>query len=689
MHADRRDTLVSTLAQLGLAVAVFAGVLFPLTNTDIWWHLAAGRWMVEHAAPLTVDTLSADVAGQRWTDVHWIFQLLVFSNHRLGGVLALVLLKCALTTAAALLLLRTFFVANATRGSGPDGVAASDTRTGEVLVAAALIALPIYLARYLVLARPIVISLLCISAVLLILERYRVSRRPRALLWLLPVQLLWANTQGLFLLGPAIVGCYLAGDTLALLLGRGGFDGFGSPLRPRQLAWLALAVPVLLAASLVSPHGWANLALPLRLFGRIDPVGSELFSLNVSENMPPWLLERLHHGRVGYFKWVAAAAFGSFLLTHRRPPLARLVLLGAMFSLALIAYRNVLLFCWLAGAVAAANLLQWHRARPPSRHPSRGHRGLRCATVAAGVLLAALPAHRLLATSDSGDLGQPAPFRIPQQATATLARLGLAGDLFNSVRYGGYLAWALPGRHRPTIDGRLVLRSATRFAEHLRAVDDPRRFFDFAGRRGPKLAMLPTAFPDRYLRLAAALYLHPDWRLLYTDGTQALFAHREAPGASRRGSDRVAAVNLDSSQVVGAIADELERRHAAQPAIAARALVHLGQLLAEVGQLDRAAEVLSREGAVDRDHFASNVLARVHYLAGRGAQARALSHRLLARDPRDVNSLVLLALLDADARRYHQAIGWAGRALALDPHNQQARRLLARVKHEQRGADAR
>jgi hypothetical protein len=43
---------------------------------------------------------------------------------------------------------------------------------------------------------------------------------------------------------------------------------------------------------------------------------------------------------------------------------------------------------------------------------------------------------------------------------------------------------------------------------------------------------------------------------------------------------------------------------------------------------------------------------------------------------------VLLALLDTDAKRYQQAVGWAERALAIDPHHRTSRLILERIKRE-------
>ena len=53
-HA-RADTVIAWAAVILSAAFCFWTVLFPLSSTDIWWHLAAGRRMVQTHAFLHED----------------------------------------------------------------------------------------------------------------------------------------------------------------------------------------------------------------------------------------------------------------------------------------------------------------------------------------------------------------------------------------------------------------------------------------------------------------------------------------------------------------------------------------------------------------------------------------------------------------------------------------------------------
>src|SRR3954463_3102007 len=83
-------------ALVGLVVAVVAAGLTPVADGDIFWHLAAGRRMVETGPFLRPDPFSLSAAGRPWIDVHWLFQLGTYAVHALGGLRALVVGKSPL-----------------------------------------------------------------------------------------------------------------------------------------------------------------------------------------------------------------------------------------------------------------------------------------------------------------------------------------------------------------------------------------------------------------------------------------------------------------------------------------------------------------------------------------------------------------------------------------------------------------
>ena len=60
-----------------------------LLDADTYWHLAAGRWMLEHGAVPTVDAFSHSMPGAPWTAFEWLSELVMVGVYRLGGWAAL------------------------------------------------------------------------------------------------------------------------------------------------------------------------------------------------------------------------------------------------------------------------------------------------------------------------------------------------------------------------------------------------------------------------------------------------------------------------------------------------------------------------------------------------------------------------------------------------------------------------
>ena len=119
------------LAVGALAVLAVAASLFSVRATDLFWHLASGRYMVEHLSVPRLDPFRfGSGAGLPWVDHEWLFQLLVYGVERLGGLDALIVLRVGLVTTLAGLL---YF---AVRRTG-SGIAAAVTLAAAALLGAA------------------------------------------------------------------------------------------------------------------------------------------------------------------------------------------------------------------------------------------------------------------------------------------------------------------------------------------------------------------------------------------------------------------------------------------------------------------------------------------------------------------------------------------------------------------------
>jgi tetratricopeptide (TPR) repeat protein len=240
-EADLSASTAGRVADLGLIVAFLALTfllgIFPLKDTDFWWHLKAGDIIRQTGTVPTVDTFTYGAEDHKWVDLHWVFQVLLSWGYAHVGVVGLNLAKCAITTLAVSLLIT------------------SKRREWPVwaMLLAWLPALLVLNGRMYI--RPETISLLYLALVLAILFRW--DRKPWLAFGLPLIQVCWVNTQGLFLLEPILIGF--------ALLDAATHPGAFSKENRGWWRTVALATALTGLACLFNPYGLAGTLYPIEL----------------------------------------------------------------------------------------------------------------------------------------------------------------------------------------------------------------------------------------------------------------------------------------------------------------------------------------------------------------------------------------------------------------------------------------
>ena len=151
-----------------------------MAGSDMWWHVAAGREILQQQSVWLVDTWSYSAAGEAWRNHEWLADIVYFAWEQAWGIESLVYWKW-------LLLLGIFsclFLALC-RYSGGDAAAAGLATCLAIVIAAPFLDI-----------RPHLWTLLGFVSLLLILS----WQHPR--LWVLVVLfLLWVNLHGGFVFG--------------------------------------------------------------------------------------------------------------------------------------------------------------------------------------------------------------------------------------------------------------------------------------------------------------------------------------------------------------------------------------------------------------------------------------------------------------------------------------------------------
>jgi hypothetical protein len=468
--------LVPTL--LALAAVLLVGLFSTeLGDSDSWWHLKTGEYIVTHHRlpvpdPFAYTTAAAQplYAGEertrRFNLTHeWLAQAAMYLAESAGGLGAVVFCRALLMAALCGL---TGLMARRLAGSWLWGVAAA-------LAAASL---AVEFAR----DRPTILSFVFTAAFIAIFE---IRRR----LWILPfLAVVWANCHGGFFLGWVVC----AGYSADALLRR-------APDARRLLAVSGLCVLL----SGLNPNGFD-------VFATLGQYRSSPMQAGIVE----WARSDLW-GAPYAFDILLYAAAAVLAWSWRRVRPAHWILFAAFASAALMAARNQMLIGLFAPVLIAA-YFPWKR-----RLPVQARFG---ATVAILASLAWGIAR--------GDLFQlrAAEWRYPAGAATFLRDHRISVPLFNTYEYGGYLIW----RGVPVfVDGRALSESVYRDYRTILSAPagDPARarLLD----RYQVGAILMNSFEyysgDLYnLSLALSDPAQADWKLVYEDAQAAVFL-RDVP----------------------------------------------------------------------------------------------------------------------------------------------------------------
>jgi hypothetical protein len=458
------------LAGLGVYTQVLGKADAVLHDPDTYWHIALGRWMIEHGTVPRHDVFSFSMPGAPFDPPEWLAEILIaclYNQLGWGGLVAVAAFCLAVTLALLLRLLLRYL---------PPVPAMMAT------------ALSWMLALTHVLARPHVFTLLILVWWVGALVAARVEHRAPSP-WLAALMIPWANLHSSFMFGLGLA-AMLAGEAVIL----------APDWRARLAAvrhW-ALFGALSAGAALITPFGVDGLVMPFTLtrMSYSLAVITEWRSPDFQQYQPLEL-------------WIVLALFAAFASGWRLPPL-RLGIVLLLLHMALQHYRYGELLGLVAplllapalgpqlkdrmgrGAVGAIDRVVAELAKPAS---------------ALGIGLAGVVFLGLGAAALSGV--RPEQGSTPAAALAAVAEHHVEGPVLNDYNFGGYLIFT---GIKPFIDGRYFYgdRFIKRYVEATQLVGDglPRLLSEY----DITWTLLP---PDRP---AVVLLDHlPGWRRLYAD----------------------------------------------------------------------------------------------------------------------------------------------------------------------------
>jgi hypothetical protein len=452
-------------------------------DPDLWWHLKVGEnILVTHHWPIT-DPYSFTAAGQPWLASEWLGDVLFAALARVAGLQGLQALLIVLGAAIMLAL-----YAYAT-------LRCKNSKAGFV---AATVLLALATANFNL--RPQMLGYLFLILTLVALERFR-EGQPGGL-WFLPaVFLIWINTHGTWEIGLGTVLVYWMCGLSDFHIGNIEIRAWSQ----RQRLQLSLVFLLCVAALAVTPYG-TRLAsypfqylssLPLNL-AHIDEWHPMVFSSFGPKLFLALVLGILIVQILFQFAWrltdvVLFVGATAMTFVH-----ARFLLVFVPFFAPLLAVR---LACWL----------------PPYQR-DEDHHALNA------VMLGAMLAAMIHFFPTRAQVEKNIALQFPVGAANFLRKNPVAGQLFNSYAFGGYLVYSVNDLHKVFIDGRGDLyEPAGVFSNYLHVTEIKPGLSTVLRNYDIRACLIERDNP-----LAVFLTSLPEWKSVYSDKVSTLLVHQDS-----------------------------------------------------------------------------------------------------------------------------------------------------------------
>jgi tetratricopeptide (TPR) repeat protein len=400
-----------------------------VTDTDLGWQMATGRWIVQHHQIPSTDVLSYTAQGKPWK-YPVISGLLFYLVYLVGNYALLSILGAAACVSTVTLMLR--------RGS-------------FVTAALAILAIPRIAFRST--PRAEIFTVVLFAAFLTLLwEQYETGR---ARLWLLPLMMVaWVNLHLGLTAGLGLIAGYVLLECLEMVWPdhrRAAFDHL-------RCAWPWFLAT--LGAMLVNPWGWRVFATSLRLMSPMTARSQQILEWQPSKlNWTTFVLGLSLRSPDSFIVLMIVVAIAVPVALMQRQLGAAAWLCGAAF-LALRSQRLQVLFSIVvvivAGSVLTSALASLLRKIGDARLPSILTAGVCCFIV----LLVCVWSGDLITNRaymrgvDLASFGTGLGWWFPESGAAFIERAKIPGRIFNTYDEGGYISWRLGPKYQDYVDGR-------------------------------------------------------------------------------------------------------------------------------------------------------------------------------------------------------------------------------------------
>ncbi len=440
-----------------------------IADTDFFWHLTYGQWMIEHSAIPSVDSFSWTFSGAPYQLTQWLGEVAIGAAYNAWGLEGT---KAMSVTLAAVII-------------GLNWAAAK--RFVDSTMALGL-AITCNLVQIVTPMRPQLFSFAMLALVVYLAVSWLETGRQRYLVLVVPVMVLWVNLHGGFVVGLMLLGLLALGRTAEVWKEKKLFAERSS------LGFLWGIVVAATLATCLNPYGYKALTAVLMIGG--------LQSSNViSEWMPVNITSEL-----GWFYLLNLIPFMAIIIISGvKPRISYALIAGFFLVFGFLANRQVAL-CAAVMAPLTASVLgrteHYARMLPTIRNPDH--------PIFFGFLsLCMLISMPLIVTMGNTALANSLNTQYPIKATDFLVESGLTTRVLSDTLESSYL---IHRRVPVFVDGRMDLYRDRFFFEWYLASRAAPGWNGFIEKHAPEAMLLRVDMAIRQAALAEG-----KWKQVYQD----------------------------------------------------------------------------------------------------------------------------------------------------------------------------
>ena len=478
--------LLGVLFAIPTLLCVYASIV---SDPDIWWHLRAGDWMMQHHAIPRVDPFSTFGAGKPWVSYSWLYELIVvqlFTRLGMGGIVVYTSsMVLAITIALHHLIKRQLADFN---------LAVLLTFVGSLSF------------ERLYSPRPWHFTILFFVLVVDIVMHARRSGRRRELLWLPVLFAIWANVHIQFIDGLLVLGLVLAEAVAA--------RWWAAARTKLDAGWMAAAMLASLLATLINPYGW------------------HLYKTAYELSSQPGVMDHIAELQSIPFRFLSdycvlflALGAAAVLAWRREIKVFEAVFLIFAAYLSFRSRRDLWIVVTAAAAIVAAGL---DHSEPGEVNVRRDWFTSPIAALATALIIGV---GMLSMHVDNRSLGTKLEQDMPVRAVAFVKDQGYEGPIYNDYGWGGYLMWGL--RRPVSIDGRAGVQGTERIDRYGATWNAEPTW-----QEDPELKQAGVVIGPVKAPLTQILRMDPRFRLAFEDKVAAVFV----PSAIPAGTNTVASL---------------------------------------------------------------------------------------------------------------------------------------------------